>query len=103
MRNLSFKIQTRVARHILPSLSLSFISNCWVFFFETFLSRLLSKRPLSFVGACDGYTLREGGCGAGDWEGVASEPERLQQYMSYDEIKLAALLQVASPVAPINA
>ena len=55
------------------------------------------------MGACDGYTLREGGCGAGDWEGVASDQERLQQYMSYDEIKLAALLQVASPVAPINA
>ena len=31
------------------------------------------QRSLSFVGAADGYTLRDGSYGAGDWERVGTE------------------------------
>ena len=80
------------------------------------IERLISKRPLSFVGAYDGYILRDETCGSSDWhliglpeEEVKSVNRRtknplpsLDDYMSYDEIKLAAFLQVSSPVKPIN-
>ena len=66
------------------------------------VDRLLGSRPLSFVGACDSYTDKDGRHGAGDWERVAGDGKRIREYMTYDEIKLAALLQGSSTVAPIN-
>ena len=80
------------------------------------IERLISKRPLSFVGAYDGYILRDKTCGSSDWHLIGSDPDddkvdrrrsknpipELEDYMSYDEIKLAAFLQVSSPVKPIN-
>ena len=79
------------------------------------IERLISKRPLSFVGAYDGYVLRDQTCGSSDWHLIgSSDPDdkvqrrsknpipKLEDYMSYDEIKLAAFLQVSSPVKPIN-
>lgn len=55
----------------------------------------------------DQYTLRNGREGANDWTRVGSDnpPEHLNMYdyMTYDEIQLAApLIQVSSPVLPIN-
>ncbi len=37
---------------------------------------LLFQRPLSFVGAVDGYTKRDGGYGANDWETVGADQVR---------------------------
>ncbi len=66
------------------------------------VDRLLRNRPLSFVGAGDGYTDRSGKFGTGDWEKVQEDERKMREYMSYDEVKLAALVQVAAPIAPIN-
>lgn len=77
---------------------------------------MIFKRPLSFVGPADGYMLRNGQHGSGDWHLVGADEDQLrnfnrrshvplpciQDYMTYDEIKLAAFLQVSSPVQPIN-
>jgi len=59
---------------------------------------------LSFVGASDGYQLRHGRHGGGDWEKVGHGHEKVSfnDYMSYQEIKLAAFLQASSVVIPIN-
>lgn len=69
------------------------------------VERMISKRPRSFYGAHDKYLLRDGRKGSGKWELIGNqsvEEDWLPEYMSYDEIKLAALLQVSSPVCPIN-
>lgn len=69
------------------------------------VQRLIANRPLSFVGAGDGYTMRNGKHGSNDWEKVGTDREdkvKMEEYMTYDEIKLAALLQLSSPVLPIN-
>lgn len=67
---------------------------------------MLFQRPLSFVGACDGYHLRSGKFGSCDWDKVGTPEETkavpMSDYMTYDEIKLAALLQLSSPTMPIN-
>jgi hypothetical protein len=51
--------------------------------------------------------LRDGNTGSNDWERIGTDHEddglRMEDYMTYDEVKLAALLQVSSPVFPINA
>ena len=65
-----------------------------------------------FVGDSDYYLLRNGESGAGIWTFIGQEEDHLksshdnvpsiEDYMTYDEIKLAALLQVSSFVKPIN-
>ncbi|XP_042883812.1 uncharacterized protein LOC122260536 isoform X3 [Penaeus japonicus] len=62
--------------------------------------RLLRKRPVTFFARGDQYLLRDGSRGAGGFEliGGAEEtpPLCLQDYLSYDEMKLSALLSVSS-------
>ena len=59
-----------------------------------------------FMARNDKHILRNGRQGAGSWDLVGSgdvgSPCSLKDYMSYDEIKLGALLQASSPVLPIN-
>lgn len=72
--------------------------------------RLLKKRPLVFMGASDLYVLRCGavrggkGCAAFDAVGSDSEQEPfvLRDYMSYDEVELAALLAISTPTPFLN-
>ena len=78
------------------------------------VNRIITKRPLMFMGKNDKHVLRDGKRGAGAWDlvgtgqtrkgkkGDETAPASLRDYMSYDEIKLAALLQVSTPVMPIN-
>ena len=70
------------------------------------LDRFLKKRPLSFLTAADAFLLVDGthGCGGFDALGSAAEqaPFLLADYLSYDEIQLAALLAVSTPTFFIN-
>ena len=62
------------------------------------------------MGPNDKYVLRDGTKGQNDWHLVGQELKsfkntkipKIFHYMTYDEIKLAALLQVSSFVKPIN-
>ncbi len=75
--------------------------------------RLLEKRPLMFVGLRDRYVLRNhdpndeaGRDGMGGFEAVGTEAETppllMRDYLTYDEVKLSALLATCSPTATIN-
>jgi hypothetical protein len=73
---------------------------------DEFIHRLLSKRPLMFMTAQDQYLLRNGQQGHGGFEtiGTSSEcpPLILADYLSYDEMQIAALIGVSSPTYFIN-
>lgn len=64
------------------------------------VDRLLLKRPVTFFGRDDQYLLRDGTHGRGGFEKIGSEQEVpplcLKEYLSYDEVKLSALLSVSS-------
>lgn len=66
----------------------------------------MKKRPIVFFNPSDTYILRDGteGCGGFDKIGHSQETPKLclQEYMSYDEIKLSALVTIASKSAFIN-
>lgn len=73
------------------------------------IQRLILKRPLSFIGEKDETVGRDGQCIAGafaKWPLVGTDSEQppllLQDYLSYDEIALAALIGVSSPTYFIN-
>ena len=76
------------------------------------IDRLIKKRPLVFVGSEDEYLLRNGASGKDNWTLIGQDNLNLtssndkvpsiEDYMTYDEIKLAAFLQVSSFVKPIN-
>ncbi|XP_064214595.1 uncharacterized protein LOC135267006 [Tribolium castaneum] len=65
-----------------------------------FIDRLLSKRAVMFMGPVDRFLLLNKTNGSGRWEtiGTSSEtpPLVLENCLSYDEIKLSALLSVSS-------
>lgn len=71
-----------------------------------FVTRLLSKRPLAFVGPGDEYLLRDGRSGSGGFETIGTpseaEPLVLSSLLSYDEMCLSALLGVSGPVHFVN-
>jgi len=73
---------------------------------EGLVTRLVAKRPLSFVGADDRYKLRGGREGAGGWERVGRDDEQkplvLEEYLSYDEIELGALVGASAYTYFIN-
>ena len=71
------------------------------------ITRLLEKRPLMFMTGSDAYLLRDGKTsGSGKFETIGTSKERapllLQDYLSYDEMQLAALIGVSSPTLFIN-
>lgn len=71
-----------------------------------FIDRLLSKRAVLFMEAVDNYMLLNGTSGRGKWETIGSAKETpplvLENCLSYDEIKLSALLSVSSHSYFIN-
>ena len=71
-----------------------------------FIDRLLIKRPLMFMTASDSYLLRNGLMGDGGFEAIGtmqeSAPLLLRDYLSYDEMQIAALLGVSVPTFFIN-
>ena len=81
---------------------------------ESFIDRLVSKRPLVFVGALDTYVLRdqgegewlEGKMGADVWHTIGTDKEKeplvMADYLTYDECKLAALLGASTFTVTAN-
>jgi hypothetical protein len=71
-----------------------------------FITRLLAKRPLMFMKKEDQYLLRKGCTGFGDFELIGTDQEKspliLEDYLSYDEMPLAALIGISSPTYFIN-
>ena len=74
---------------------------------KAFIDRLLTQRPLTFQTSSDNYLLRDGiATGYGGFESIGKVGERppfvLKDYISYDEMQIAALLGVAVPTYFIN-
>ena len=72
-----------------------------------FVDRLVSKRPLVFFMSVDSWTTKDGAHGTGGWEDIGTEKDgsqglKLESFLSYDEIKISALLQVSTPTLLIN-
>ncbi|XP_043278458.1 uncharacterized protein [Venturia canescens] len=71
-----------------------------------FVQRLLEKRAVQFYGADDRYKLLSGATGSDGWENVGTDDERepliLANCLSYDEIKLSAMMLVSSHSEFIN-
>lgn len=75
------------------------------------IDRLLLKRPLAFLNSSDNFMLRDGTQGQGGFDSIGTATEGmapadpdlvLANYMSYDEIALAALVGVSTPTHFIN-
>lgn len=70
------------------------------------VDRLLHKRAASFLGPNDRYQLLTGVKGFSGWEAVGTDNEKepliLKNCLSYDEMKLSALLSVTSHSVFIN-
>ncbi|XP_071546619.1 uncharacterized protein [Panulirus ornatus] len=70
------------------------------------VDRLLKKRPVVFFNPNDNYVLRDGTEGSDGFEEIGHSHEKanlcLQEYMSYDEMKLSALLCLSSRSVFIN-
>lgn len=73
---------------------------------SAFIDRLLTKRPLMFMTAADCCLLRDGQQGQGGFEAIGTQGEQyplvLADYLSYDEMPIAALLGVSTPTCFIN-
>eukprot|EP00096_Caligus_rogercresseyi_P002374 TRINITY_DN14493_c0_g1_i1.p1 TRINITY_DN14493_c0_g1~~TRINITY_DN14493_c0_g1_i1.p1 ORF type:complete len:449 (+),score=89.59 TRINITY_DN14493_c0_g1_i1:130-1476(+) len=74
-----------------------------------FVNRLISKRPLVFLGNSDNYVLRghRGTMKVGGFESIGIDNEEkpplvMKEYLSYDEIKISALLGTSSHTLAIN-
>ncbi|XP_037299887.1 uncharacterized protein LOC115447460 isoform X2 [Manduca sexta] len=70
------------------------------------IDRILLKRAICFIGPRDKYNLITQESGAGSWESVGTDDEKpplvLANCLSYDEIKLSALLCVSGHTECIN-
>ncbi|MBP6892142.1 DUF4804 domain-containing protein [Candidatus Babeliales bacterium] len=73
---------------------------------QEFLHRLLINRPLMFMTQDDQYLLQNGKSGYGGFEKIGTDQEKapliLQEYLSYDEMQIAALVGVSVPTFFIN-
>ncbi|VVC86914.1 unnamed protein product [Leptidea sinapis] len=71
-----------------------------------FVDRLLKKRAISFFSRLDSYTLLTGETGDDGWEQVGTsqeiEPLKLDNCLSYDEMKLSAMLYISGHTECIN-
>ncbi|XP_034482551.1 uncharacterized protein LOC117788005 [Drosophila innubila] len=71
-----------------------------------FVQRLLEKRCVYFFNNSDSYLLMDGSRGHGGFEQIGTDEEQepllLQNVLSYDEIKLSALLHVSTHSEFIN-
>ncbi|KAK2589297.1 hypothetical protein KPH14_007848 [Odynerus spinipes] len=71
-----------------------------------FIHRLLEKRAVNFFGSDDRYKLIDGKTGVDGWESVGTDYEKeplvLTKCLSYDEIKLSAMIVVSSHTEFIN-
>ena len=76
--------------------------------FVDFLDRLLCKRPLVFFNPQDAHLLRNGRNAAGSFDMIGTNQEciksiyNIKEYMSYDDMAVAALLAMSTPTFFIN-
>ncbi|XP_052755405.1 uncharacterized protein LOC113509425 isoform X2 [Galleria mellonella] len=70
------------------------------------IDRILKKRAICFMSKRDLYKLRTGEMGVDGWENIGTLNEHpplvLADYLSYDELKLSALVSISGPTAYIN-
>jgi len=70
------------------------------------MTRLLTKRPLMFMCSNDVWQLPDGQKGSGGWDEVGTDEENeplvLQNYLSYDEMALSALIGISAKTYFIN-
>jgi len=75
---------------------------------QSLVARLMRCRPLMFMTGVDEYLLPSGECGIGwkDFDAVGTDREKapliMQDYLSYDEMLVSAMLGVSTPVHFIN-
>jgi hypothetical protein len=73
---------------------------------DSFIDRLLTNRPIMFMTDADSYILRTSKHGSGGFEAIGTGKEKLplilQDYLSYEEMQIAALLGVSTPTYFIN-
>ena len=73
---------------------------------DEFINRLLKNRPLMFMTEQDSYLLKDGTTGCGGFETIGTEKETapliLKNYLSYDEMQIAAFINVSVPTFFIN-
>lgn len=73
---------------------------------DQFVIRLLENRPLMFMTASDQYLLQDRKRGYGGFEKIGTDSEKspliLENYLSYDEMAVAALIGMSSPTYFIN-
>ncbi|KAL0860731.1 hypothetical protein ABMA27_010065 [Loxostege sticticalis] len=71
-----------------------------------FIDRLMTKRAVSFIKAEDKYKLLSGRNGVDGWEAVGTEQEKpplvLKDCLSYDEMKISALVYTSGHTQCIN-
>ena len=67
---------------------------------SSLVDRLLSCRPLAFLTRVDSWLGKDGRHGAQNWDKTARS--QLDTFLSYDEIKISALLQASTPTLLIN-
>ena len=67
---------------------------------SSLVERLLSCRPLAFLTGVDSWLAKDGRHGAQNWDETARS--QLDTFLSYDEIKISALLQASTPTLLIN-
>ena len=66
-----------------------------------FTHRLLTKRPLVFFSPSDYWVDKDGNSGRRKWDEKARK-DKLQNFLSYDEIKISALIQLSTETFLIN-
>lgn len=73
---------------------------------DGFINRLIEKRPMMFMNGSDNYLLRNKQRGSGGFEKIGKHGEEdpliLKDYLSYDEMQIAALIGVSVPTYFIN-
>lgn len=73
---------------------------------ELFIDRLLTKRPMAFLTSSDDYLLKNQVSGSGGFQRIGKENEQpplcIQDYLSYDEMAISALIGVSCPTYFIN-
>lgn len=72
---------------------------------EDFIARLMIKRPFVFMCSSDYFVLKDRTKGRGGFELIGSDKEKnlhLADYLSYDEMEIAAMIGVSVPTHFIN-
>jgi len=73
---------------------------------DGFINRLLVNRPMMFMNSSDDYLLRNKQSGSGGFENIGKDHEKaplvLKDYLSYEEMQIAALIGVSVPTYFIN-